>query len=119
MWCDGVLWPAGSTPKLVEVTFEDIEACVIANFPAPNYTFILAQREGVPCGYDYEDAKYKVNYTMSEHWTQLSCWENVAPNRFFFRETPDAACELEFDNEFLTCTGANAGKLGTGTVLIL
>lgn len=118
-WCDGILWPAGFTPMFVKCTLADIVECAIANFVAPNTTFVLKQNPDISCQWNYSDAKYTVLWVISQYWTSLECREAIVPYRLFFRHTNYAACQLDFINEFVICDGTNAGRFGTGEIVLI
>lgn len=117
--CDSVLWTPGATPRWVYCTFSDIIACVRANFPAPNYTFVLEQDEDNPCYWWYEDSKYRVRWTLTAINSYLTCDETVSPFYYCFADTAGAPCQINFVNENISCAPLmNAGRLGTGVVFI-
>lgn len=117
--CESVLWPVGSTPKFVQVVFANIIACVRANFPAPNLSFVMQQDDSLPCEWIYEDDMYKVYWRLYAPSSHLTINEVVSPYYYCFAHTNPFPCQVDYTNELVSCDPPmNAGRLGEAQIVL-
>lgn len=114
--CDGVLWPAGATPKFVKLELTGLEKCPASPTDAPNGIWWLEQTAPNSCIWEYRDGLYYMTLLLSaDSSVLLVTTPEVPPDWFFFTDTADP-CEENFTNEFENCGGQTAAIRGSGIV---
>lgn len=91
--CDGLLWPAGATPKYAFLLVQGVTMCPGFAGPPSNGYFQLTQEPGSPCDYKWNDGtifiwlRYGVGTTLNIEKTlvgrmfqtaQIMCWTSGA-----------------------------------------
>ena len=113
---DGVLWPAGQTPKFVKLELTGLEKCPLCPIDAPNGNWWVEQDSVQPCLWEWADAHYWMQlFLQAASSILLVTSPEAPPNWYFFNDTAPPL-EDNFTNELVVCVGDTGAKNGTGVV---
>ncbi len=108
--CDGILWPAGVTPKFVPVEFKNLVKCAACPYDPPNAKWWFEQNPVLACLWEYVDSLYLMTLLLQAADSILLVTSPEAPPEwFFFTDTADP-CEKNFTNEYESC-GIEIGSI--------
>lgn len=114
--CNGVLWPAGQTPKHPRVTFADLVKCPLATQDPPDGTYMLTQDAVDPCKWEYSDSHFLITLKTQAGPTWVAC-TGPPPghgNNYFYDS--QGGCASNFANDYLFCLANIEAHHGTAHV---
>lgn len=114
--CDGVLWPAGQTPKFPRVTFSDLVKCPLAVSDPPDGTYVLTQDPVDPCLWEYFDSLFQITLVTQAGPTWVAATGSPPfHGRLYFYDS-QGGCASDFVNDYRFCIGNEESRFGTAHV---
>lgn len=110
--CNGLLWPAGKTPRFMEITFEGLVRCPGGHRDPPDGKYYLEQSLGNPCWWNYSDSFFHMSYRPFLPIPTLTVMCVIHPFERYFHSVPGLACDETFANGIVFCGPTTHSKDG-------
>lgn len=110
--CDGVLWPAGETPKFIHAELDGLVRCPEAEVDPPNGTWVLQQFEITPCYFTLETETMRAAIYVHDEGDIIWVYKAIPVVPSFFM-AHFILCESDYDNEQVECLPFYWAKGGT------
>lgn len=110
--CDGVLWPAGETPKFIHAELDGLIDCTGGAVASANGTWVLQQKEATPCYFMLETEIMRAAIYVHTNGEIQWVYRAIPLVPLFFM-AHFVLCESDYDNEIVSCAAGDVAHSGT------